>query len=136
MWVVLRPIPPKREGDAQGSLFLVKSPETGNKAQRKIKYKNYHAQLWGENISGNYYRKLWVEIISGNNYRKLIASILSREKCEIYRDTGVSKNWNLQIHILLKHSRSNNTIFLTQIFCFSSTETWSVSTTVIALYIA
>jgi hypothetical protein len=38
--VVLRPIPTKREGDAHGSLFerkiLVKSPEPGIKAQRKV----------------------------------------------------------------------------------------------------
>ena len=35
------------EGDAHGSLFerkiFVKSPEPGNKAQRKVEYKNYHA---------------------------------------------------------------------------------------------
>ena len=82
MWVVVRPISTKREGDAHGSFFerkiLVKSPEPGNRAQRKVEYKNYHAKLWGEIITGNYE---W----------KLSASILSREKCEIYRDTGVSK---------------------------------------------
>ena len=42
-------LPTKREGDAHGSLFerkiLVKSPEPGNRAQRKVEYKNYHAQL-------------------------------------------------------------------------------------------
>ena len=34
--------------------ILVKSPETGTKAQRKVEYKNYHAIT----ISRNYYRKL------------------------------------------------------------------------------
>ena len=45
--MVLRPIPTKREGDAHGSLFkrkiLVKSPEPGNRAQRKVDYTNYYA---------------------------------------------------------------------------------------------
>ena len=41
-------------------------------------------------MRGNYEWKLLQEIISGNYYRKLSASILSREKCEIYRDTAVS----------------------------------------------
>ena len=39
----------KRRNDAHGSLFerkiLVKSRKLGNKAQRKVEYKNYHAQL-------------------------------------------------------------------------------------------
>jgi hypothetical protein len=47
--MVLRPIPTKREGEPHGSLFekkiLVKSSEPGNKAQRKVAYKNYHAKL-------------------------------------------------------------------------------------------
>ena len=43
-------------------------------------------------MKGNYEWKLLQEIMTGNYYRKLSASILSREKCEIYRDTGVSKN--------------------------------------------
>ena len=42
-------------------------------------------------MRGNYEWKLLQEIMSGNYYRKLSASIISREKCEIYRDTGVSK---------------------------------------------
>ena len=37
----------------------MKSPEPGNKAQRKVEYKNYHAQLLHEG-------KLLQEIISGN----------------------------------------------------------------------
>ena len=37
----------------------MKSPEPGNKAQRKVKYKNYHAQLLHEG-------KLLQEIISEN----------------------------------------------------------------------
>ena len=76
MWVILGPIPTKREGDAHGSPFerkiLVKSPKPGNRVQKMVEYKNYHAQLWREIMSGNYE---W----------KLSASILSREKCEIYR---------------------------------------------------
>ena len=43
-------------------------------------------------ITTNYEGKLLQEIISGNHMWKLSSSILSREKCEIYRDTGVSKN--------------------------------------------
>ena len=53
-----RPIPPKREADALGSLFerkiLVKSPEPGYKAQRKVDYTNYYAIT----MRRNYYRKL------------------------------------------------------------------------------
>ena len=64
MWVVLRPIPTKREGDAHGFLFErkihVKSPEPGYKAQRKV---DIH-KLWGKIISENYEWKLWVKIIS------------------------------------------------------------------------
>ena len=96
MWVVLRPIPTKREGDAHGSLFerkiLVKSPKPGNKAQRKVDYTNYYAIT----MSRNYYRKLW-------------ASILWRRKCGNYRDTGVSKNRQtyrslFDLHLLKKRS--------------------------------
>ena len=56
-------------------------------------------------MRGNYYRKLWGEIITENNEEKLLQKILgeiitenyqlvyqSRGKCEIYRETGVSKN--------------------------------------------
>jgi hypothetical protein len=60
--------------------ILVKSPEPGNKAQRKVEYKNYHAIT----MSRNYEEK----IITGNY--KLVYQ--SRGQCEIYRDTGVSKN--------------------------------------------
>ena len=56
--MVLRPIPTKREGDTNGSLFerkiLVKSPEPGYKAQRKVDYTNYYAI----NMRRNDYRKL------------------------------------------------------------------------------
>ena len=69
------------EGDAHGSLFerkiLVKSPEPGNKAQRKV-----------EKIL----QKLSVEIIR-KNYELVYQS---RGKWEIYRDTGVSKNTNFK----------------------------------------
>jgi hypothetical protein len=69
------------EGDAHGSLFerkiLVKSPEPGNKAQRKVK---------------KLLQKLSAEIITGNYHRKNELVYQSRRKCEIYRDTGVSKN--------------------------------------------
>ena len=62
MWVVLRPIPTKREGD--GSLFeskiLVKSHKPRNKAQRKVDYKNYDAIT----MSRYYEEKLLQEIIS------------------------------------------------------------------------
>ena len=40
------------------SKILVKSPELGNKAQRKVEYKNYDAIT----MSRNYYRKLSVGI--------------------------------------------------------------------------
>ena len=50
-----QPITIKSEGDAHGSLFerkiLVKSPEPGNKAQRKIERRNYYSKLSGEIIS-------------------------------------------------------------------------------------
>ena len=48
----------------------------------------------------NYFRKLSPKIITENYYRKLLPKIMSencqlvyqsRRKCEIYRDTGVSK---------------------------------------------
>ena len=42
------------------SKILVKSPEPGNEAQRKVKYKNYDAIT----ISRNYYRKLSQEIMT------------------------------------------------------------------------
>jgi hypothetical protein len=61
----------------------VKSPEPGNKAQRKVEYKNYHAII----MRRNYYRKLSGEIIT-ENYQIVYQS---RGKCEIYRDTGISK---------------------------------------------
>ena len=62
----------------------MKSPEPGNKAQRKVEYKNYHAIT----MRRNYYRKFSGEIIK-ENYHLVYQS---RGKCEIYRDTGVSKN--------------------------------------------
>ena len=65
--------------------ILVKSPKPGNKAQRKVEYKNYHAIT----MSRNYEEKLLQEIITGN-YELVYQS---RGKCEIYRDTGVSKNY-------------------------------------------
>ena len=90
MWVVLWPIPNKREGDALGSLFerkiLVKSPEPGNRTQRKVDYTNYYAIT----MRRNYFRKLSPKIM-GKNY---LLVYQSRRKCEIYRDTGVSKNRN------------------------------------------
>ena len=50
----------KREGDAHGSLFerkiLVKSPEPGNKAHRKVE--NFLQKLSAEIITENYYKKL------------------------------------------------------------------------------
>ena len=77
MSVVLRPpIPNNRERDAHGSLFerkiLVKSLEPGNKAQRKVE---------------KLLKKISAEIIT-ENYELVYQS---RRKCEIYRDTGVSK---------------------------------------------
>ena len=71
----------KKGGDAHGSLFertiLLKSPELGNIAQRKVK-------LWAEITRKNYYRKLWVEII-----REIYHQVYQwRRKV----DTGVSKN--------------------------------------------
>ena len=64
--MVLRPIPTKREGDAQGFFFerkiLVKSPEPGYKAQRKVDYTYYYAIT----MRRNYYRKLSLKIMSGN----------------------------------------------------------------------
>ena len=76
--------------------ILVKSPESENKAQRKVEYKNYHAIT----MSRNYKEKLYKNIIRRNYYRKLSGEIItenyqlvyqSRGKCEIYRDTGISK---------------------------------------------
>ena len=55
--------------------ILVNSPEPRNKVQRKVEYKSYHAITMTEIIRGNY------ELV----YQ-------SHGKCEIYRDTGVSKN--------------------------------------------
>ena len=64
--------------------ILVKYPEPVNKAQRKVEYKNYHAIT----MSRNYEEKSLQEIITGN-YELVYQS---RGKCEIYRDTDVSKN--------------------------------------------
>ena len=58
------------------SKILVKSPKPRNKAQRKVDYKNYDAITIEQ--------KLLQELIS--------QYISSCEKCENYRDTGVSKN--------------------------------------------
>ena len=64
MWVVLRPIPTKREGKAHGSLFerkiLVKSPERGIKAQKKVE--KLLQKLWRDNYE--YYRNLLQKIMS------------------------------------------------------------------------
>jgi hypothetical protein len=58
--VVLRPIPTKREVDAQGSLFewkiLMKSPKPRNKAQRKVE--KLLQKLSEEIITENYQQKL------------------------------------------------------------------------------
>ena len=94
MWVVLRPIPTKREGYAHGSLFerkfLVKSPELKNRAQRKVDYINYYVIT----MRRNYFRKLSPKIITENYEWKLSVKIYkSRRRCEIYRDTGVSKKY-------------------------------------------
>ena len=71
MWVVIRPIPTKREAD--GSLFeskiLVKSPKPRNEAQRKVDYKNYDVVTYEQKLSWeilrrNYQQKLWREIMS------------------------------------------------------------------------
>ena len=72
---------------------------------KKIITENYDKKLIQKIMRRNYYRKLWVEIITENNEEKLLQKILgeiitenyqlvyqSRGKCEIYRDTGVSKN--------------------------------------------
>ena len=76
--MVLRPIPTKREEDAHGSLFerkiLVKSPEPGIKAQRKVE------KLSAEIITENYQQKLLQKIISRNYYRKLSANISMKQK--------------------------------------------------------
>jgi hypothetical protein len=56
----------ERVKGAQRKIF-VKSPEPGNKAQRKVEYKNYQAIT----MSRNYEEKLSVEIITGNYHRKL-----------------------------------------------------------------
>ena len=60
----------------------MKSPEPGNKVERKIEYKNYDAIT----MSRNYGEKLLQEIIT-EQYELVYQS---RRKCEIYRDTGVS----------------------------------------------
>jgi hypothetical protein len=56
--VILRLIPTKREGDAHDSPFerkiLMKAPEPGYNAQRKVDYTNYYAIT----TRRNYYRKL------------------------------------------------------------------------------
>ena len=85
MWVVLRPIPNKREEESSPfvSKILVKSPKPRNKVQRKVDYKNYDAK-----------------IMSRNYYMKFSASILWREKCGNYRDIVVSKNICVQDIIL------------------------------------
>ena len=48
----------KREGGAHGSLFereiLVKSPEPGNKAQRKVMSRNYKEKLLQKIMGENY----------------------------------------------------------------------------------
>ena len=72
--------------DAQRKI-LVKSPEPGNKAQRKVEYKNDDAIT-----TGNYQRKLSAIISITRNYQGNYQLLYqSREKCEIYRDTAVSK---------------------------------------------
>ena len=57
MWVVLRPIPTKREGDARGSLFgkkiLVKSPEPKGWLHKLLRY-NYKMKLLQKIMSENY----------------------------------------------------------------------------------
>ena len=58
---------------------------TGNKAQRKLE--KLLQKLSAEIITENYHRKLSGEIIT-ENYELIYQS---RRKCEIYRDTGVSK---------------------------------------------
>ena len=63
----------------------MKSPEPGNKAQRKVE------ELLQKLLTENQYRKLSAEIITKNH--ELVYQ--SRGKCEIYRDTGVSKNYIL-----------------------------------------
>ena len=56
------PIPTKRKGDAHGSLFerkiLVKSPEPGDKAQRKVEKLLQKLSRDNYEITENYYRKL------------------------------------------------------------------------------
>ena len=88
----------------------MKSSKPGNKAQRNVEYKNYHMKtmrrnyyrkLSGEIITENYQEILLQKIIRRNYYRKLSGEIITENyqlvyqsggKCEIYRDTGVSKN--------------------------------------------
>ena len=65
--------------------ILVKSPKPGNKAQRKVEYKNNPTIT----MSRNFEEKLLQKIITGN-YEIVYQS---RGKCEIYRDTGISKNF-------------------------------------------
>ena len=57
----------------------MKSPKPGNKGQRKVEDKNYHAIT----MRRNHYRKLSGEIIT-ETYQLVYQS---RGKCEIYRDT-------------------------------------------------
>ena len=59
----------------------MKSPELGNRAQRKVDNTNYYEIT----MRRNYFR------IMSENYQLVYQS---RRKCEIYRDTGVSKNKN------------------------------------------
>jgi hypothetical protein len=76
--VVLRPIPTKREGDAQGSLFerkiLMKSPKPGKRAQKKVDYTNYYAIT----MRRNYFRKLSLKIITKNYHQKLSPKIITK----------------------------------------------------------
>ena len=71
----------------------MKSPKPGNRAQRKVDYTNYYArdnyeeELIQNIFTENYHRKLSPKIIS-ENYQ---LAYQSRKKCEIHRDTGVSK---------------------------------------------
>ena len=58
--------------------ILVKSSKPGNKAQRKVEYKNYDAIT----MSRNYEEKLLQEIITGMGYeRHLMFLIVQGGKC-------------------------------------------------------
>ena len=75
----------------------MKSPKPRNKAQRKVKYKNYDAI----SMSRNYDTKLWGEIITGN-YELVyfdaknvgIIGILAYPKIELLRWIGRNHNKN------------------------------------------